>query len=46
MGWDRSTYEQTDGWGQKHIRTSRWLGTEAHMNKQKGGDGSAYEQNK
>jgi hypothetical protein len=32
---DRNTYEQTKGWGQKHIRKSKGVGTEAHTNKTK-----------
>jgi hypothetical protein len=45
-GGDRSTYEQTKGWGQKHIQTNKRVGTEAHKKKQRGGDRSTYKQNK
>ena len=43
---DRKAYEQTNGWGQKHIRTNKRVGTEAYTNKQRGGDRSTYEHNK
>jgi hypothetical protein len=42
-GGDRSTYEQTNGWGKKNIRTNKRMGTEPHMNKKMGGDRITYE---
>jgi hypothetical protein len=30
---DRSTYKQTNGWGQKNIQTNKRVGTEPHTNK-------------